>query len=253
MKTAKILLLAALFTFVPNGPFAQITIGSTPGASESWAYFFNLSGGSSQTYAQVITVPTSVDRVLLDFSFQIWKTVVADLSFTAAVAEWSGNQIGAPVWTQTGFSTSTIAGGVGSSATFTFNPNVSLDCTKTYALLVLADVSSDLAYASITFADDDPGNTRAGTLYGLSKTTSVADLSDLAGLGWASYAGTYDLAFSANFGPVSAVPEPSIPGLALGLSGLAGYAAWRRKRTATLSCAHQGSAPSNTGPAAPLP
>jgi hypothetical protein len=233
MKPTKILLLAVLFSFAANGSFAQITIGSTPGAVEYWTGFHNWYDHSTETLAQVITTPGGVDLTLLNFSFKFMKGDAGDMAFTVAVAEWSGTRIADTVWTQVGLSAAMIYGDGGSTGTFLYRPNIALDGAKTYALLFLADVTSDLMVEDqVAVVDHYAENTLSGGLYRFFNNPHVDDFSGLAGPGWTSFAGTYDLVFSANFGPVSAVPEPSIPGLALGLGGLAGYAAWKRKRAA---------------------
>jgi MYXO-CTERM domain-containing protein len=159
-----------------------------------------------------------------------------------------------PVWTGTG-STSTIPGAADSTAYFTFSPNVPLNGAKTYALLIFPELdATGSAYTFLSLLPDDPANTDAGSLYYILQAPFVTSIGGLVGLDWDSaYASSWDLEFQATFSSVSAVPEPSIPGLALGLSGLAGYAAWRRKRTATIAGSHQASCNPATGPSTPLP
>jgi MYXO-CTERM domain-containing protein len=257
MKAAQLFLVSMVVLATAIRPFAQITIGSTPG-SNAWGYIENSTSGGldTRTLAQVIGVPGGVDSTLQQFSFRMKKDASGDVDFTAAIAEWSGVQLvnTPPVWKGTG-STSTIAGAAESTATFSYSPNVPLNGTKTYALLIFPELdATGSAYTFVSLHPNDPANTDAGSLYYLLQAPYVASVGGLVGLDWdATYASTWDLEFQATFSSVSAVPEPSIPGLALGLSGLAGYAAWRRKRTATLSCAHQGASDPAAGPSVPLP
>lgn len=251
MKTLKVLLFA-LSALAAARSSAQVTIGLGVSAIDSGGPLgarglSNQISGPSYALAQRFNVPTQATQ-LNDFRFFL-SGYQGSLQFTAYVSEWNGsvNAVGPAVWSSTPQAIS-----VGGYLPYTFQTGgLVLDASKSYAFILLADGAST-GSASVALTGN-AGSGISGQAYSFSWPGTITYNSLTTpvygspyGYGqWSSLTNpNSDYYFAATFDQVggtyslaslSAVPEPSLPGLAIGLSGLAGYAAWRRRKTAQVT------------------
>lgn len=258
MKTLKVLLfaLAALAATRSSG---QVTISASPSSYGSGLILSSTSVlGSISAIAQTFQTPTAIDIQLNQLRIFVGSSLSA--SYLVAIAEWNTDRPAATALWQSSFTTS---GTYQANTPVTFNTDkLVLNASSTYAFLVWATDSWPVVNSGLgqgmtvveTTSDFTNGvslsPTSAAWTYWTLDTSASYDSISSGSWNMASssqyysaplvvaYAGAFDQYGGTNLlAPLTSAPEPSIPGLALGLSGLAGYVAWRRKKAAQVTAA----------------
>ena len=230
MNTAMSWVLAIACLATAQHALSQITIGIRPLYGVGGDFVNDSQVSSLMTWAGTFQTPDSANVQLNEFGLYFLSS--NSVSFTAAVAEWNTTDLrlaGAPLWIspQQTVSSSDLTSFIFDTGGLVLNP------TKTYALLALADYTSNGSAGQMGLATLTTSNTylislAAGGTYGTlaSQAWGPSSSYDLA------YATAFDLVGGNNsFTSIPPVPEPAIPGLTIGLCGLAAYSVWRRKKT----------------------
>lgn len=206
---------------------AQITVGTNSTLGD-WSNYNTLPQGTN-LHAQVIQTPDSSNVLLNSFTFYLTSFGYPSVNFNAVVAEWnvgSSQLTGAPLWMSP---TMSVLASDNFSA-FNFAPSIALDPVKSYALFVLPVYGPNSMFGLAAANSGVYGNTFGFTSNGV----GMADYNALAAAGsWTDVSGGYDMTYSATFSTVSPVPEPTVPGFAVGMAGMVAWAAYRRRKSVT--------------------
>jgi hypothetical protein len=196
-------------------------------------FVFPFGTPDTTTYGQTITA-TATNNVLNDFTFYLSPRSGSAPTFQAYVAAWNGSAITGSVLYTSGNFTGPTAGGF---TAYTFNTGgLNLTVGKQYALFISIAGAN---YTGITAADNLGAiftNPYSGGAYIYENNSgnfnALFNPWDQPGNKSGVFGDGYDLAFTADFGAASAIPEPATLVL-LGTAAItfAGCSLRRRKRS----------------------